>query len=70
MTKIEAIYEREKQEAVDAAIKENTQQVTYNLIFDLVNSGSLSMEDGKKKIGLNDKDFEAGLEEYRNLHKI
>ncbi len=70
MTKIEAIYMREMEEAVDAAVKENTKQVTLNLLFDLVNNGSLAREEAMKRMNLSDDEFGKGLEEYRKNHPV
>ncbi len=80
MTKIEAIYEREKQEAVDAAVRENTRkvtqqvtrqvtrQVTFDIIFDLVASGDLAREAAMQRVGLSDDEFGKKFDEYRKTH--
>ena len=84
MTKIEAIYEREKQEAVNDAVRKNTdevtkqvtqqvtqqvtKQVTYSLIFDMVNTGELNREDAMKRVGLSDDEFTRELTKYRSEH--
>ena len=80
MTKIEAIIEREKEEALKKNTEEVTEQVTeqvtqrvtrdvtFNLIFDLVNSGSLAREEGMKRVGLSDDEFKKELEKYRREH--
>ena len=58
------------EEAVDAAVKENTKQVTLNLLFDLVNNGSLAREEAMKRMNLSDDEFGKGLEEYRKNHPV
>ena len=80
MTKIEAIIEREKEEALrknteqvtekvtEQVTKKVTRDVTFNLIFDLVSSGSLAREEGMKRVGLSDDEFGKELEKYRREH--
>ena len=80
MTKIEAIYEREKQEALQKNTEEVTQRViqqvtqqvtkdvTYNLIFDLFSTGNLGREEAMKRVGLSDDEFGRELEVYRKKH--
>ena len=84
MTKIEAIYEREKQEALkentekvtkevtqqvtQQVTKQVTRQVTYSLIFDMVNTGELNREDAMKRVGLSDDEFTRELTKYRREH--
>ena len=68
MTKIEAIIEREKEEALKKNTEQVTRDVTFNLIFDLVNSGSLAREEGMKRVGLSDDEFGKELEKYRREH--
>ena len=68
ITKIEAIYMREVEEAVDAAVKENTKQVTFNLLFDLVDNDCIPREEAMRRLHLSDEELENGLEEYRKNH--
>ena len=68
MTKIEAIYEREKQEAIKENTEKVTRQVTYSLIFDMVNTGELNREDAMKRVGLSDDEFTRELTKYRSEH--
>ena len=76
MTKIEAIIEKEKEEALKKNTEQVTEQVTqrvtrdvtFNLIFDLVNSGSLAREEGMKRVGLSDDEFKKELEKYQREH--
>ena len=68
MTKIEAIIEREKEEALKKNTEQVTRDVTFNLIFDLVDSGSLAREEGMKRVGLSDDEFGKELEKYRREH--
>ena len=84
MTKIEAIIEQEKEEALRKnteevtekvtrevtkdVTREVTKEVTFNLIFDLVNTGNLNREEAMRRVGLSDDEFGVQLEKYRQAH--